>query len=506
MPVAEIRGARSVIVTDRRMQLVKASGCGIVLPANSTFTFSIMNESTNYDLVVIGGGPAGYAAAIRSGQMGKKVACVEWERAGGTCLNWGCIPSKALLKAAETYETAKKAEAFGIMVEGITVDFAKVMQRSRQVAEQMGKGIEFLFRKNKVDYFLGRGHISVPGLVEISEGRDKGKFLSANNILVATGCRARRLPGVEVDGERVMTSREALAMKKMPASVIIVGAGAIGVEFAYFLKTLGSDVTLVEALPRVLPVEDEEISAVLARSFKKQGIQIMTGAKIENIKVGKKSVVADVVVEGKPTPVEAESLLLSIGVEPNTEGLFSARVKPEMYKGYLKVDDNYQSSIKGIYGAGDIIGPPWLAHVATYEAVNAVNGIFGHAKPKRVTLYPGCTYCHPQVASVGLTEQAVREKGIDYKIGKFPFTASGKAVAINAPEGFVKLVLGRKHGEILGAHIVGADATELITEYVLAMKSEITADEIHATIHAHPTMSEALMEAAGSAYDEAIHI
>ncbi|MDX2111083.1 MAG: dihydrolipoyl dehydrogenase [Verrucomicrobiota bacterium] len=465
-----------------------------------------MNDNPQYDLVVIGGGPAGYAGAIRAGQLGKKVACIEQERAGGTCLNWGCIPSKALLKAAETLEAIRGADTFGIKVGEVSVDFEKVIARSRKVADTMGKGIEFLFKKNKVDYFLGRGHISVPGIVEITEGRDKGKFLSAKNILVATGCRARRLPGLEVDGERIMTSREALAMKKLPASIIIVGAGAIGVEFAYFLKTLGSDVTLVEAQSRVLPIEDEEISAALARSFKKQGIVCITNAKIENIKPGKKSVTASIVVDGKPTPIEAESLLLSIGVDPNLEGLLSPRVKPDLFKGYLTVDDSYQTSIKGIYAAGDIIGPPWLAHVATFEAVNAVNGIFGHSKPKRVTVFPGATYCHPQVASVGMTEQACKEKGIAYKIGKFPFTASGKAVAINAPEGFVKLVLGREHGEILGAHIIGNDATELITEFVLAMKCELTAEEIHSTIHAHPTLSEALAEAAGNAYDEAIHI
>lgn len=466
-----------------------------------------MSENITYDLVVIGGGPAGYAGAIRAGQMGKKVACIEFERAGGTCLNWGCIPSKALLRAAETYETIKSAGTFGISVGDVKVDFGEVMNRSRKVADQMGKGIEFLFKKNKVDYFLGRGHVSVPGIVEITDGKDKGKFFNTKNILVATGCKARRIPGLEVDGERVMTSREALAMKKMPASIIIVGAGAIGVEFAYFLHTLGCKVKLVELLPRVLPVEDEDISAALLRSFKKQGIEVFTNTKLENIQVGKKGVKADLVdAEGKVTPTEAESLLLSIGVEPNIEGLLSARVKPELFKGYIKVDDNYQSSVKGIYAAGDIIGPPWLAHVATYEAVQAVNGMFGHGKPKRVTTFPGCTYCHPQVASVGITEQAAREKGIDYKVGKFPFSASGKAVAINSPEGFVKLILGRKHGEVLGAHIIGADATELITEYVLAMKSEITADEIHATIHAHPTMSEALAEAAANAFDEAIHI
>ena len=465
-----------------------------------------MSEDKPYDLVVIGGGPAGYAAAIRAGQLGRKVACVELERAGGTCLNWGCIPSKALLKAAETLEVIQKASAFGISVGEVKVDFEQVMQRSRQVADQMGKGVEFLFRKNKVDYYIGRAQVTVPGMVEIVDGRDKGRYLPAEKTLVATGCRARRLPGLEVDGFRVMTSREVLAIQRMPPSIVILGAGAIGVEFAYFLKTLGCDVTLVEMLPRILPIEDEEISATLTRSFKKQGIKIRTETKVENVELKEKSVVMDLIHGNERERQEFSSVLLSIGVEPNLEGTLSPKVTPELVKGYLKVNERYETTVPGLYAAGDIIGPPWLAHVATWEAVQAVNGMFGHAEPQRVSLYPGCTYCHPQVASVGMTERAAREQGIDYKVGRFPFSASGKAVAINAPEGFVKLILGRKHGEILGAHIIGAYATELITEYVLAMRSEITADEVHATIHAHPTMSEALAEAAGSAYDEAIHI
>ncbi len=459
-----------------------------------------------YDLVVIGGGPAGYAAAIRAGQLGKKVACIEMDRPGGTCLNWGCIPSKALLKAAEVVESIRHAGDFGITVPEPKVDFSKVMQRSRSVSDKMAGGIEFLFKKNKVEHIKGQGHISVPGAVEVKDSPDKGRLLTTKNIMVATGCKARRIPDLEVDGERVMTSREALVMKQQPKSIVIIGAGAIGVEFAYFLNTLGTKVTLVEMLDRVVPVEDEEISAALARSFKKQGIDVRAGTKVENVKVGKKSVKLDLVKGDKSETVEVDSVLLSIGVVPNTDGLLSPRVKPELDRGYLKVNDNYETSIKGIYASGDIIGPPWLAHVATFEAVQAVNGMFGHGKPQRVTNFPGCTYCHPQIASVGLTEAKAKEQGIDYKVGKFPFSASGKAVAINQPEGFVKLILGAKYGEILGAHIIGENATELITEYVLANKAEITADEIHQTIHAHPTMSEALMEAAAAAYNEAIHI
>lgn len=470
-------------------------------------TFSFIMAEDTYDLVVIGGGPAGYAAAIRAGQLGKKVACVEVERAGGTCLNWGCIPSKALLKAAETVESIQHADEFGVSVKGVEVDFAKVMARSRSVSDRMAGGIEFLFKKNKVEYLLGTGHISVPGIVEITSGPDKGKFLSTKKTLIATGCRSRRLPDIPVDGERVMTSREALVMKKQPKSIAILGAGAIGVEFAYFLNTLGTETHLVEMMDRIVPVEDSEISQSLTRSFKKQGIKVNTGTKVENIEVGEKSVTMELVKGDQRTPLEVETLLLSIGVVANTEGLLSDKVKPAFDdKGYLKVSDRYETSLKDVYAAGDIIGPPWLAHVATFEAVQAVNGMFGHSTPKKVDLYPGCTYCHPQIASVGMTEEAAKAKNLEYTVGKFPFSASGKAVAINRPEGFVKLVLGKKYNEILGAHIIGNDATELITEYVLAMKSEITSDEIHATIHAHPTMSEALAEAAASAHNEAIHI
>lgn len=465
-----------------------------------------MSSSTKYDLVVIGGGPAGYAAAIRAGQLGKKVACVEQERPGGTCLNWGCIPSKALLKSAEFYNKIQHSEDLGISVKGVDYDFSKIIGRSRDVADTMAKGIGFLFKKNKVDHVSGTGTISVPGMVEVTEGKDKGKILSAKNILIATGCKPRRLPDLEVDGERVMTSRQALAMKTQPKSVVIVGAGAIGAEFAYFLNAFGTKVTLVEMLDQVLPVEDPEVAAVVEKSFKKDGIDCRTSTSVENIKVNPKSVEMDLVKDGKSESITADSILLAIGVVAHTEGLLSSRVKLDLDRGYVKVGDDYQSSVKGIYAAGDIIGPPWLAHVATYEAIQAVNGMFDHGKPQRVTDFPGCTYCLPQVASIGKTEKALKEEGIDYKVGKFPFQASGKAVASNQSEGFVKLLVDKKYGEILGAHIVGADATEMIAEYGLGMKLEATAEEIHNTIHAHPTMSEAMMEAAAAVFGEAIHI
>jgi dihydrolipoamide dehydrogenase len=465
-----------------------------------------MAETIEYDLIVIGGGPAGYAGAIRAGQLGKKVACIEQERAGGTCLNWGCIPTKALLKSAELYQKIKKAETFGITAKEVTFDFAKVMERSRGVSQQMAKGVEFLFRKNKVDYFVGRGQVPAAGMVEITEGEHKGKFFKTKSILIATGCKMRRIPELPVDGVRVMTSREALANTKLPKSIVIVGAGAIGVEFAYFYNAFGTKVTLVEMLPQILPVEDEEVAKTLHRSFEKQGVVIHTATKCENFRVGKDSVKLNLVKDGKTEEIEAEVVLSAIGVVANIEGVLGKAVKLELDRNYVKVGDDYQSSVKGIYAAGDIIGPPWLAHVATFEAVSAVNGMFGHGKPHRVKNFPGCTYCQPQVSSTGLTEKAAKEKQLDYKVGKFPFTASGKAVASAESEGFVKVISDAKTGEIYGAHIIGSEATELIAEYGLAVELEATIEEIHQTIHAHPTLSEAVMEAAAATTGEAIHI
>ena len=464
----------------------------------------------DYDLIVIGGGPAGYVGAIRAAQLGKKVVCVEMERAGGTCLNWGCIPTKTLLKSAEVKQLLGHVEDFGLSISGeVKFDFPKIMARSRSVSDQMARGIEYLFKAKKVDYVLGKAQIQSPadGPIKkvIATGLDgKTQTLTGKAILVCTGAKARMLPGVKNDGEKVLTSREALAIKTLPKSVIILGAGAIGCEFAYFFNAFGSKVTILEMLPQILPVEDAEVAELLKRSFLKSGIEIFTDTKVEKTEVGDKGV--KLTVAGGKT-FEAEQLLVAIGVEAQTDGLFGNGVKLELDRGYVKTNDRYETSIKGIYGAGDIIGPPWLAHVASHEAIEAVEGLFVPGKkPHKVTVFPGCTYCVPQVASVGLTEKAAKEKGLKFKVGKFPYKASGKAVAAGDSEGFVKVLLGEKYGEIIGAHIIGADATELIAEYTLAMSAELTADEINASIHAHPTLAEMDHEAVLAAEGRPIHI
>jgi dihydrolipoamide dehydrogenase len=464
----------------------------------------------DYDLIVIGGGPAGYVGAIRAAQLGKKVVCVEVERAGGTCLNWGCIPTKALLKSAELKQLLGHVEDYGLSIKGeVGFDFSKVMSRSRAVSDQMARGVEYLFRTKKVDYLVGRAQIQSPAdagvkKVNVTGADGKVQTITGKAVMVCTGAKAKMLPNLKADGEKVFTSREALVIKTAPKSIIILGAGAIGVEFAYFFNAFGSKVTIVEMLPQLVPVEDTEIAEQLKRSFTKQGIEVFVGTKMEKSEVDAKGV--KVTLEGGKV-LEADALLVAIGIEANVNGLLGNGVKFDVDRGFLKTNDRYETSIKGIYAAGDIIGPPWLAHVASHEAIEAVEGLFiAGKKPHKVTVFPGCTYCQPQVASVGLTERALKEKGIKYKVGKFPYKASGKAVAAGDSEGFVKVLLGEKYEEILGAHIIGADATELIAEYTLAMSSELTADEINATIHAHPTLAEMDHEAVLAAEGRPIHI
>lgn len=461
----------------------------------------------NYDLIVIGGGPAGYVGAIRAAQLGKKVACVEKERAGGTCLNWGCIPTKALLKNAELYHTlTHHADDFGLSFKELEYDWDKVIKRSRKVSDKLAGGIEFLFKKNKIDYIRGVGGLAANGKVEVIDADGKTEMYQTENVLIATGCVSRELPFLPFDGEKVIGSREAMVLPKQPKSITIIGAGAIGIEFAYFFNAYGTEVTVVEMLDTVLPIEDNEVSKTLEKSLTSQGITVKTSTKTVSADTSGDGVKLTIepAEGGDSEEIESEIVLVAIGIAPvlpnNAEQL-------KLERGYIDTDDSYQTSIPNVYAAGDITGPPWLAHVGSFEAVQAVEGMFveGH-KPKKVGLFPACTYCHPEVASIGLTEEACKEQGLDYTVGKFPFAASGRALAVADSEGFVKMIFDKKHGEILGAHMIGGGATELIAEVGLAMNLEATNEEIEDTIHAHPTLAEAIHEATGEAFGHAIHI
>ena len=456
-----------------------------------------------YDLIVIGGGPAGYVGAIRAAQLGKKVAVVERERAGGTCLNWGCIPTKSLLRNAELYSLMKNhAGDFGIEMSGLSYDWSKVIGRSRKVADKLAGGIEFLLKKNKVDYILGEASVPKSGQVDVLKKDGTAAQLAAPKILITTGVVTREMPGFPMNGTSVIGSRQAMALATQPKEIIVIGAGAIGIEFAYFFNAFGTEVTVVEMMPNILPVEDTEVSVALEKALTKQGIKILTETKVEKAEVTESGV--SITVSGKKSEtLTADVALVAIGVTPLLPGGAAFKLDP---KGYLAVNDKYETSVSGVYGAGDIIGPPWLAHVASWEAIQAVEGMFGKRKPQRHRTFPGCTYCQPQVASVGLTERAAKEKGMTVKVGKFPFQASGKAQAMGETDGFVKLLFNQPHGEIVGAHIIGAEATEIIAELGLAITLEATYDDISSTIHAHPTLSEAVMEATEAANGHAIHI
>ncbi len=457
-----------------------------------------------YDLIVIGGGPAGYVAAIRAAQLGKKVACVETDRAGGTCLNWGCIPTKALLKNAELYHTlTHKAGEFGFSIDGLSYDWGSVVKRSRKVSEKLAGGIEFLFKKNKVDYIRGFGSVEGTGKVGVQATDGSTQTLETKDIIVSTGCVSRPLPPLPFNGKSVISSKEAMILQEQPKEMIIIGAGAIGVEFAYIYNAFGTKVTIVEMQDRLLPVEDDEVGDALEKSLTKQGIRCLTKTKINEFKDHGDRV--EIAVEGPKEngTISAEVCLVAIGIAPVLPG----GQQPELdERGFIKVGDRYETSIPGVYAVGDIIGPPWLAHTASFEAIQAVEGLYvdGHT-PRKVGNFPGCTYCHPQVASVGKTERALKEEGVEYTVGKIPFMAIGKAIAAGEADGFAKLLYGKKHGELLGAHIIGDNATELIAEMGLALDQELTGEEIHNTIHAHPTMSEVIHEATLAADGHAIH-
>lgn len=461
----------------------------------------------NYDVIVIGSGPGGYVAAIRASQLGLKAAVIERESLGGICLNWGCIPTKALLKSAQVFEYIKHASDYGINVKEAAHDFGSVVKRSRGVADGMSKGIAFLMKKNKIDVITGSGKLLAAGKVEVTDAAGAKKTYEAKHVILATGARSRELPNVKIDGKKVIGYREAMNMPAQPKSMIVMGSGAIGCEFAYFYHAMGTKVTIVEYLPNILPVEDEEVSKEVTKSFKKSGIEIMTDASVESVDTKGNGCKVKVKTKTGLVELEADVVLSAVGVTTNIENIGLEQVGVKTEKGKVIVDDFYATNIKGVYAIGDIVKGQALAHVASAEGIICVEQIAGHhPQPLDYNNIPGCTYCTPEVASVGYTEKAAKEAGYEIKVGKFPFSASGKASAAGAKEGFVKVIFDAKYGEFLGAHMVGANVTEMIAEVVAARKLETTGMEIVKTVHPHPTMSEALMEAAAQAYGECIHL
>ena len=457
-----------------------------------------------YNVVVLGGGPGGYVAAIRAAQVGKKVAIVEANHLGGICLNWGCIPTKALLKNAEVFDLVKNAKKYGIEVGEVTVNWGKMIKRSRDVAKRLSKGIEFLMKKNKIDYIPAFGKLLDGTTIETTDADGKKTQLKAEKIIIATGARAKYFSGMEPDGKQIITYKEAMIPENQPKSFVIIGAGAIGVEFAHFYQTFGTEVTIIEALPNILPVEDEDISTELEKLFKKRKMNIFTNTMVEKIEKNKSKVKVHL---KSGEIIEADKVLIAVGVQGNIEncGLEDCNITVE--EGWIKVNEYMETSLSNVYAIGDVAGPPWLAHVASAEGITAVEHLAGlNPDPMKYDNIPGCTYCHPEVASVGLTEKAAKEKGYEVKIGNFPFRGLGKSMAVGDTDGFVKVVYDAKYGEMLGCHILGAEATNLITEAVIARNLETTHREVLKTIHPHPTLSEAIMEATADALEESIHI
>ncbi|MBL7858092.1 MAG: dihydrolipoyl dehydrogenase [Cyclobacteriaceae bacterium] len=462
---------------------------------------------SKYDLIVIGSGPGGYVAAIRASQLGMKVGVVEKAELGGICLNWGCIPTKALLKSANVFEYVKHASDYGISIGDFKADFSGMVKRSRDVAAGMSKGVQFLFKKNKIDQLAGIGKLKKGGKVEVTDTAGKKVDYEAKHIILATGGRSRELPSMKIDGKKIIGYREAMVMEKQPKKLLVVGSGAIGVEFAYFYNAIGTEVTIVEFLPRIVPVEDEEVSKALDKSFKKSGMKIYVNSEVTKVDTAGTGCVATVKTPEGEIKIEADVVLSAVGVATNLEGIGLEDVGVKTDKGKVIVDDFYKTNVAGVYAIGDIVKGPALAHVASAEGIICVEKIAGHhPQPLDYNNIPGCTYCSPEIASVGYTEEAAKKAGYEIKVGKFPFTASGKAKAAGAPDGFVKVIFDAKYGEWLGAHMIGANVTEMIAEVVAARKLETTGHEIVKTVHPHPTMSEAIMEAAAAAYGEVIHL
>jgi dihydrolipoamide dehydrogenase len=463
-----------------------------------------------YDVAILGGGPGGYVAAIRAGQLGFKIVVIDKDRLGGICLNWGCIPTKSLLKNAEIYDTVKNhGKDFGITAKDLTFDFKRIIQRSRGISDRISKSVEILIKKNKIDRIRGFGKFASKN--ELSIFDENGKQIDsiiAKNIIIATGAQPKEVPSIKIDRIKIITSTEAMIITEQPKELIIIGAGAIGVEFAYFYSVLGTKVTLIEMMDEILPIEDKDVSQTLTKTFKKRKIDILTGTTVEKAVVKGKKVEVTVTVKGEKKKLTADIVLSSIGVRGNVGGFGLEELGVELDKNHIKVNkETYETNIPGIFAIGDVIGPPWLAHVASHEGIHCIESIKGiKNKPIDYNNIPGCTYCQPQVASVGYTEEKAKEEGYEIKVGKFPFMASGKAFAVGERDGFVKLIFDAKYGELLGAHIIGSEATELIAELVMARELEATGESIFKTIHAHPTLSESIMEAAAQAYGEAIHI
>ncbi|HRG26865.1 MAG TPA: dihydrolipoyl dehydrogenase [Chitinophagales bacterium] len=461
----------------------------------------------NYDVIVLGSGPGGYVTAIRASQLGLKTAIVERAELGGICLNWGCIPTKALLKSAQVFEYMKHAADYGITVSDAKADFAGMVKRSRDVAGGMSKGVQFLMKKNKIDIIEGNGVVKPGKAVEVTDATGAKKMVSAKHIIIATGARSKDLPTMKQDGKKIIGYREAMSLATQPKKLVVVGAGAIGVEFAYFYNSIGTQVTIVEFMDRLVPVEDEEVSKELARNFKKQGITIMTSSAVESVDTSGEGCKVKVKTAKGEEILECDIVLSAAGVVANIENIGLETVGIKTDKGKIVVDKYYKTNVDGYYAIGDVTPGPALAHVASAEGITCVEAIAGH-HPEGIDYgnIPGCTYCSPEIASVGMTEAAAKAAGYELKIGKFPFTASGKAKAGGNAEGFIKVIFDAKYGEFLGAHMIGANVTEMIAEVVVARKLETTGHEIIKAIHPHPTMSEAIMEAAAAAYGEVIHL